>query len=126
MAGYVTASPVHPVRLVGTGAVQCKAGILGGAAGVALDTELYGVYIQLNAVTAGTVTIAGMADSSGAAQNILLSGQIATDTAILFPVPWLNYAGAFVFTASIANIVWVLTRPYIGQEAPNAGGFELR
>jgi len=126
MAGYVDLNPMHGTRLSVATAVQCKAGVVGAVpAGAAYDTVLYGVYIQLNA-TAATLSIAGMNDQAGVAQNKLISGLVAQDYFWTPPVPIVNSFGAFVFTASLANLVWVYTRPYIGPEAPTAGGYAIR
>jgi hypothetical protein len=82
--------------------------------GVARDTELLGYLIQLTAVTATTVSIAGFQDSTGAAATMLLSGQIATDVEFWFPNPILNEGGALVATPSAAGKVWLFTRAYVG------------
>jgi hypothetical protein len=120
MPGRVSLDPSTGRRLASAAAVQCVAGVLGGAlAGSAYDTELMGVYIPLTAVTATTLTIAGFKDSAGAAASLLISGQITTDVVWTPPEPVLNVDGPFVFTASAANIVWVFLRAYIGPERPN-------
>lgn len=126
MPGFLSLDPSRGVRLASSSAVQCKAGVLGTAAGVACDTLLLGVYIPLTAVTATTLTIAGLSDSAGAAASLLISGQIPTDTYWVPHEPLLNYFGPFVFTASAANIVWLFLRAYNGPEAPNAGGYAIR
>lgn len=118
MAGFSSLDPCIGTLLQGTSALQCKAGIIGGAAGAAADTMLCGVYIQLTATTATTLSIAGMLDSSGAAQPMLISGQITSDVYWAPVEPILNNRGAFVFTPSAAAKVWVFTRPYNGPEAP--------
>jgi hypothetical protein len=126
MAGYTSTDPTHGTRLSVATAVQCKAGVVGASsAGVAFDTLLYGVYVELNA-TAASVTIGGMNDQAGVAQNLLITGEVATDYFWMPPAPILNSFGPFVFQASLANLVWIFTRPYVGPEAPSAGGFEIR
>jgi hypothetical protein len=126
VAGYSSTDPCHGTRLSVATAVNCKAGVVGSvAAGNAYDSVLYGVYIQL-AATAATLSVAGMLDQAGAPQTLLISGQVSQDYFWMPPAPILNNQGAFVFTASLANLVWVFTRPYYGPEAPTAGGFEIR
>ncbi|MGO9935143.1 MAG: hypothetical protein ACLPV8_25475 [Steroidobacteraceae bacterium] len=124
MAGYTSVDPCHGTRLSVATAVQCKAGVLGGVAGIPYDTVLFGVYLQLNA-TAVSVTIAGLNDQAGVAQNLLISGETTTDYFWMPPAPILNSFAAFVFTASIANLVWIFTRPYYGPESPTAGGYVI-
>ncbi len=125
MAGYTSTDPCHAVRLSVTSAVQCRAGVVGASvAGAPYDSLLYGVYIQLNA-TAANVTIAGMQDQAGAAQNLLITGLTTQDYFWMPPAPILNNFGAFVFTASIANLVWIFTRAYVGPEAPTAGQYQI-
>jgi hypothetical protein len=126
MAGYTSTDPSHLTCLAGTTAIQCVAGIVGGTtAGKPYDTVLFGVYIQENA-TAAVLTIGGLLDSSGNAQNLSISGETGTDYFWMPPAPILNSAGAFVFTPSITHLIWVCTRPYYGPEAPNAGGYAIR
>lgn len=119
MPGKVGLDPSTGRRLALATAVQCAAGVLGTVAGAAYDTELCGVYIPLTAVTATTLTIAGFKDSAGAAASLLISGQTTTDVVWTPSEPVLNVDGAFIFTASAANIVWVFLRAYIGPERPN-------
>lgn len=126
MPGYVSLDPSKGVRLAGTSILQCNKGIVGAAtAGAAYDTALMGVYIQLNA-TAATLTIGGMSDSSGAAQNMLLTGSTTVDYFWFPSEPVVNYFAAFTFTPSITNVIWVFTRAYIGPESPIAGGTAYR
>jgi hypothetical protein len=117
MAGYTSSDPGRGVLLQGTSALQCKSGIIGGAAGAAYDTLLFGVYIQANAGPPN-LTIAGMLDNTGAAANLLVTGAAAQDYFWFPPAPILNSAGAFVFTPSVAAKIWVFTRAYVGPEAP--------
>jgi len=125
MSGYSSSDPGHGVLLVTTSAVQCKAGVLGSTAGAANDTALFGIYIEKNA-TPVTVTVSGMLNTSGSAANMTITGSSTVDYFWMPPQPILNNAGAFVFTASIASLAWVATRPYYGPEAPNAGGYEIQ
>ena len=117
MAGYTSSDPCKGVLLQGTSLLNCAAGVIGGGAGAAYDTVLLGVYIQFNA-TAATLTIGGMTDNTGAAQNMLISGSTTADYSWFPPAPILNYAAAFTFTPSIAAKIWVFTRAYIGPERP--------
>jgi hypothetical protein len=117
LAGYTSTDPIHGTLLVGTSALQCAAGVIGGGAGAAYDTVLFGVYIPLSA-TAATVTIAGMSNSSGAAANLLITGETTVDYFWMPPAPILNSFAAFVFTPSATNSIWVFTRAYVGPERP--------
>lgn len=117
MAGFTSVDPCYGTLLQGTSALNCSSGIIGGSAGQAWDTELFGVYIVLNA-TAATCTIAGLYDSSGAAQNLLISGGTTVDYFWMPPSPIVNSKAAFTFTPSIAAKVWVFTRAYNGPEKP--------
>jgi len=105
----------HVTTLQGTSALQCAAGIVGnpGSAGKARDTQLLGLLIRLNA-TAATLTIGGFGDNTGAAANVLFNGQTTLDVLWHFPNPLLNEFGPMVFTPSVAGIITVFTRPYIG------------
>jgi hypothetical protein len=118
MPGKVSLDPSTGRRLALATAVQCAAGVLGTVAGAAYDTELCGVYIPANA-TAGTLTIAGFKDSAGTAASLLITGQTTTDVVWTPHQPVLNVDAALVFTASIANLVWVFLRAYVGPERPN-------
>jgi hypothetical protein len=127
MAGKIGLVTVHATLLQGVAALNCANGVIGGAiAGVPFDTELYGFLINLTAVTATTLTVTGLHDSSGTLQPLVFNGQITTDTAFWFPEPILNEFAAFTFQPSAAGKVWVFTRQYSGPEAPTAGGFEIR
>lgn len=119
MPGKVGLDPSTGRRLALATVVQCKAGVLGAAVGAAYDTELCGVYIPLTAVTATTLTIGGFKDSAGAAATLLISGQVSSDVVWTPPEPILNVDGAFTFTASVAQVVFVFLRAYIGPERPN-------
>jgi hypothetical protein len=119
LAGFTSVDPCQGTLLQGTSALQCSAGVIGGSAGVAADTLLFGVYIQF-AAGPPTLTIAGMKDSSGAAQNLLVSGSATLDYFWMPPAPILNAFAAFVFTPSVAAKIWVFTRAYIGPERPGA------
>jgi hypothetical protein len=121
MAGYASVDPSHATRLSVATLVNCKAGIVQAAnAGAAYDSLLYGVYIQFVAGPP-TLTIGGLADQAGAAQNLLISGSTTVDYFWMPPAPILNNFAAFTFTASVANVIWVFTRAYIGPEAPQVG-----
>jgi hypothetical protein len=117
IAGYTSSDPCSGVLLQGTTALQCKAGIIGGGAGAAYDTLLYGVYVQFGAGPP-TLTIAGMLDSSGVAANLLVSGSTTLDYFWMPPAPIMNNHSAFVFTPSVAAKIWIFTRAYTGPEAP--------
>jgi hypothetical protein len=117
MSGYTSVDPSEFVLLQGTAALQCKGGIIGGSAGAAYDTVLFGAYIQLNA-TAAVLTIAGLIDTNGAAQNLIITGETTTDYFWMPPAPILNRRNAFVFTPSVAGKIWVATRAYVGPESP--------
>lgn len=103
----------HATLLQGTAALNCKGGIIGGAAGAAKDTEIVGVYIKANA-TAVTLTITGLEDSTGAQQPFILTGSTTVDTWVSFPAPLLNELAAFTFQPSVAALVWVFTRAFQG------------
>jgi hypothetical protein len=118
LAGYTSNDPCHGVLLQGTSLLNCKNGVIGGSAGAANDTVLFGVYIQFVAVTAAVLTVGGMLDNTGAAANLLISGSTSVDYFWMPPSPILNNAGAFTFTPSVAAKIWVFTRPYYGPEAP--------
>lgn len=105
---------LHATLLQGTAALNCKGGVIGGLAGGVKDTELVGIYIGLNAVTAATLTVTGMTDSAAAQQPWVFNGQIATDTLIALPYPILNEFAAFTFQPSVAGKIWVLTRAFQG------------
>jgi hypothetical protein len=117
MAGFVSTEPTAGVILSGTSAIQCAAGILGTAAGAAYDTVLYGVYIQQNA-TAASLTIGGLPNSGGTAQNLVIKGETTADYFWMPPVPILNMFAAYVFTPSVSNVISVFLRAYVGPEAP--------
>src|SRR5208282_4498206 len=105
--------PCHTTILAGTSALQCKGGIIGGAAGVANDTILTGVYIPLHA-TAATLTIGGFLDSTGSPANWVLSGQTTIDQFFEFKPGMLNDAGALTFTPSVAGIIVAFTHAFAG------------
>lgn len=116
MPGFVQLDPGHATILNGTSAVNCAAGILGGSlAGAARDTVLQGIHLPLHA-TALTLTIGGLADSTGAAVNWLLSGQTTVDTYFEWPQGILNDFGAFSFTPSVSGLITVLTRAFTGGQ----------
>jgi len=120
MAGFTSVDPCKGVLLQGTSALQCKAGIIGGGAGAAYDTVLFGVYIQF-AAGPPVLTIGGMADVTGTAVNMTVSGSTSLDYFWMPPAPILNSFAAFVFTPSVAAKIWVFTRSYVGPEAPEIG-----
>ena len=125
MAGYTSSDPCHGTLLQGTSLLNCKAGIIGATAGLAYDTVLYGIYILLNA-TAVTMTIGGLSDNTGAAQNMLVTGFTNQDYIWFPPAPILNNFAAFTFTPSAAGKVWIFTRAYQGPEQPTSGPNTLR
>jgi hypothetical protein len=127
MAGKIGLVTVHATCLLGTAALQCANGIIGGAvAGRAFDTEWYGYLINLQAVTAATLVVGGaLHNSSGAVNSMVLNGQVTVDVPFFFPEPILNEFGPFTFTPSVSGVIWVFTRQYSGPEAPNAGGYEI-
>jgi hypothetical protein len=117
MAGVVDLSPVHATLLQGTSALNCASGIIGGAAaGIAKDTVLFGYIIGKNA-TAATLTITGLHDSGATLQPMLLNGSTTADVPFWFPEPILNEFAGFTFQPSVAGLVWVFTRAYVGPEA---------
>jgi hypothetical protein len=117
VAGYTSVDPCQGILLQGTAVLNCAAGVIGGAAGAAYDTVLYGVYIQLNA-TAAALSIAGLKDNTGAAQPLLITGLTTQDYFWMPPAPILNSFAAFTFTPSVAGKIWVFTRAYVGPERP--------
>lgn len=121
MAGFTSVDPCKGTLLQGTVSLNCIAGVInaatGGLAGAAYDTLLFGVYIQF-AAGPPNLTVAGMADNTGAAQNLLISGSTTVDYFWMPPSPVLNSFAGFVFTPSVAAKIWVFTRAYIGPERP--------
>jgi hypothetical protein len=118
MAGVVDLSPVHATLLQGTSALNCAGGIIGGGAGgAAKDTLWYGYIIGKNA-TAATLTVTGLHDSSATLQSMVLNGSTTADTPFYFPEPILNDFAGFTFQPSVAGIIWVFTRAYVGPESP--------
>lgn len=113
MPGFASFDSVRGVVLAGAAALQCKAGIIGAVAGVAGDSELFAVLLLKNA-GAVTLTIGGLADNTAAAQNVVLSGSTTQDVPYIFPWPWRNEFGPFVFTPAITLTVVVWTRAYVG------------
>lgn len=97
--------------LHGTGAIAFHNGVVG-AGGVANDTILVGLIINNNAA-AVTATIAGFQDETGAARNLVFSGDTtALDAGSRFiPIGAINDKAAMTVTASVADTVTVLTRP---------------
>jgi hypothetical protein len=112
MQGFISLAYAHATLLQGTSALNCKSGVIGGSAGVAQDTLFLGFYIDLTAVAGTTLTVTGMADSSGAQQPMVLNGQITTDTPFIFAYPILNELAPFTFQPSTAAKVWVFTAAY--------------
>ncbi len=117
MAGFTSVDPCYGTKLAGTSALQCQNGVIGGSAGAAWDTELFGVYIEA-AAGPPTLTIAGLFDSSGAAQNIVITGSTTVDYFWMPPAPVVNSKAAFVFTPSVSEKITVFTRAYNGPEKP--------
>lgn len=97
--------------LSGTGAVAFHNGTVQ-AGGVANDTVLVGLIILQNAASV-TATVAGFADDTGAAANLVFSGDTAALDAAsrVIPIGAINSKGAMTVTASVASKVIVLTRP---------------
>lgn len=116
MAGYTSTDPVNGVLLQGTSLLNCKGGVIGATAGGIYDSLLYGVYIQF-AAGPPALTIGGMKDNTGAAQNMLISGSVTLDYFWMPPAPILNSFAAFTFTPSVAGKIWVFTRAYNGPES---------
>lgn len=113
MPGFTSADYVHATLLQGIAALNCKAGIIGGAAGGARDTEFFGAFLSKNAGPA-ILTITGLGDNAGAAQSWVINGSTTADTPLLLPWPLLNELGAFTFQPSVAGAIWVYTRAYVG------------
>lgn len=115
MPGFTSNDFTHATRLLGTAALNCKAGVINIGAGAVRDTLLCGVIIQLNAA-AVTLTITGLGDSANppAAASMLLTGQITSDYIWVPSFPLLNEFAAFTFQPSVASKVWVFTRAYTG------------
>lgn len=116
MPGFVSGDYVHATLLTGTSVLQCAKGVIGGSAGLARDTEFFGCYIDLQAVTAATLTITGLGNSAAPpiAATWVIDGQITLDEPLFLPWPLLNEFGPYTFQASVSNVVWVYTRAYVG------------
>lgn len=101
--------------LHGTGAIAFHNGTAQ-TGGVANDTILVGVIILQNAA-AVTATVVGFQDETGAAQNLVFSGDTtALDASSRFiPLGALNNKSAMTVQASVADKVIVLTRPANGD-----------
>jgi hypothetical protein len=117
VAGYTSTEPTQGVVLSGTSALQCAAGVIGSNAGQAYDSVLYGVYVKAN-TPAAALTVGGLKNSAGSAQNLLITGLTTTDFWWMPPVPILNMFAAFTFTPSISNVISVYLRAYVGPERP--------
>lgn len=113
MPGFSSLDYAHSTILLGTAALNCAKGIVGGAAGARVDTLLLGVLILKNAGPA-TLTITGLQNSSGNAASLILNGSTADDRLYLPPFPLLNELAAFTFQPSVASTVVVFTRAYAG------------
>lgn len=113
MPGFISADCVHATLLQGVAALNCKAGIIGGAAGIVRDTEFFGAFLAKNAGPA-VLTITGLNDSGGVAQSWVINGSTTQDTSLLLPWPLLNEFAAFTFQPSVAGAIWVYTRAYVG------------
>ena len=74
---------------------------------MARDTELLGAYIDLRAGAGVTLTVGGIGDSTGAAANWAINGQITVDTPVILPWPLLNEFGPLVLTPSAAGVILV-------------------
>jgi hypothetical protein len=113
MPGKFGLEYIHATLLQGIVALNCKAGVIGGAVGVARDTEFYGAFLTKNAGPA-ILTITGLNDNTGAAQSWVLNGSATVDTPIILPWPILNEFAGFTFQPSVAGAIWVYTRAYTG------------
>lgn len=113
MPGFTSADYVHATLLQGTSPLTFTKGVVGGS-GAARDTEFFGAYIDLHAATGATLTIGGFSDSAGAAASMVWNGQVTLDAPILLPWPLLNEFGPLIFTPSVAGVIWVFTRAYVG------------
>jgi hypothetical protein len=105
VAGYTSNQPGVPTILGVNTAVSFSKGVPG-SSGVANDTILNGLKIQLNG-TAVTVTLTGFRDHTGAAANIVFTGSTTVDTWI--PLGWINSVAGLTVTASVASKVVVET-----------------
>lgn len=101
----------YATLLHGTGAIAFHNGIVQ-AGGVANDTVLVALIILQNAASV-TATVAGFADETGTAANLVFSGDTtALDASSRYiPLGILNSKGALTITASVADKVIALTRP---------------
>lgn len=114
MSGFVSLELLDPVRLATATALNVNKGVVGAAAaGLVGDSLLYKVYIPANAGPL-TLTVAGFADSAGAAQSWVFTGSTTNDTSFSFDDPLRNWFGPMILTASAANLIWVGTRAYVG------------
>lgn len=113
MPGFVSLDYAHATLLQGTSAIAFAKGLVG-TGGVARDTELLGVYIDLHAGAGATLTVGGINDSNGSAANWVINGQITVDTLVILPWPHLNEFGPLVLTPSVAGVIVVWTRAYVG------------
>ncbi len=113
MAGFTSIDNVHGTLLQGTTLLNCAKGVIGGAAGAARDTSLFGVYIQFSAGPP-VLTIGGLLDNTGAPQNMVITGNTTSDYFWMPPAPILNENAALTFTPSVAGKIWVFTRAYVG------------
>lgn len=86
------------------------------AGGVANDTILVGLIILQNAASV-TATVVGFQDETGAARDLVFSGDTtALDAASRFiPFGAMNNKSGMTVTASVADKVIVLTRPATGD-----------
>lgn len=114
MPGIVLPDYCHATLLQGTAALNCKSGVIGGAAGSVQDTLFLGYYIDLTATTATTLTVTGLVDSAGVQQPWVINGQITLDQPFFFAYPILNEFAPFTFQPSTAAKVWVFTRAWTG------------
>ena len=113
MPGFLSLDYAHATLLQGTSAISFAKGVVA-AGGVARDTEFLGAYIDRHAGAGATLTVGGINDSTGAAANWLINGQITVDTPVILPWPMLNEFGPLVLTPSVAGVIVVWTRAYVG------------
>jgi hypothetical protein len=113
MPGFQSLDYAHATLLQGTSAINFNKGVVG-AGGAARDTELLGVYIDLHAGAGATLTVGGINDSNGVAASWVINGQITADTPVILPWPLLNEFGPLVLTPSVAGVILVWTRAYVG------------
>lgn len=110
MSGYSSPWPSPPTILTVATAVNFGKGVPG-VAGAANDTLLVGVKILKNAGPATLTFNSGFRDHTKAQDttHYVLTGSTTQD--VVYPLGWINSAGALQMTASVANMVIVETQP---------------